>query len=117
MWPNFATTLLVITLSGQAYAQAEFDEFTPCSVAARAFTSHDNVKIQRVSRFISQSLEHLDREHRQVGEVAILNDRLTPALVAATGGACAQHERSTISVETNNVYRGMRLLLQASAQF
>ena len=53
MWPNFATTLLVITLSGQAYAQAEFDEFTPCSVAARAFTSHDDVKIQRISRFIS----------------------------------------------------------------
>jgi hypothetical protein len=108
---HIPTAVLITTLcSHQAYAQTELDELTPCSIAVRAFTSHDDRKIQQLTQFITQILAQLDKEHVQAGEPAMLNDALRTALVAATEGACAQHQRSTISIETDNVYRGMRLL-------
>lgn len=111
------TAALVITLCGhQAYAQADLDELTPCSVAARAFSSHDERKIQQVSEFITQVLEKLDREHRQAGETAIPNDDLKTALVAATRRACPQHQGSTISIEASNIYRDVRRLLYSGRE-
>jgi hypothetical protein len=107
--PNFPSIVLVVTL--RAPAQANFDEFTPCSVAVSGFTSHEEGKIQQASQFIVQVLEQLNREHGQLGEPAILNNGLKTALVAATRGACAQYERSTISIEASKVYRSMRVLI------
>jgi hypothetical protein len=81
------------------HGQSDFDELTTCWAANRAFKSHDDSKIRQVSQFITHVLEKLDRDYGVVVEAAILNDGLTEVLVAATRGACAQHEGLATSIE------------------
>jgi hypothetical protein len=108
---HIPAAMLVISLcSNEAHGQTDFDELTPCAAANRAFKSHDDSKLRQVSQFITHVLEKLDRDYGVVGQAAILNDGLTEALVAATRGACAQHQGSAISIEARNVYRDLRIL-------
>lgn len=89
----------------------DVNQKTPCSVAIKAWDTSDLDAARDIVQFIENTMENIDSNHTDNGELGIMagmNDQARLSAVAAAIGFCRQYPKATIYNEAASAYQALR---------